>query len=101
MSQFNSEGAKIEKLTITDFHWTGATPTITDFLYNIKTCNLFGQIDFSTTKDLTYDRKLKYLAKWGDIDDSENDLYITYPSDASINKIYSISLSGMRYVDKK
>lgn len=101
VSQFSSGGAKIDKLTITDFHWTGATPTITDYLYNIKTCNLFGQIDFTTTKDLTYDRKLKYLAKWGDIDDSENDLYITYPSNASINKIYSISLSGVRYVDEK
>ena len=102
VSRFSSSGgAKIDKLTITDFHWTKATPTITDYLYNIKTCNLFGQIDFTTTKDLTYDRKLKYLAKWGDIDDSENDLYITYPSDASINKIYSISLSGVRYVDEK
>lgn len=102
VSQFNKEGATLTKLTISDINWVEATPTIVDYLYNIKNCKLTGKITFAKdSRYMTYDRKLNYLNKWGNIDDPENDLYISYTTDSSINKIYSIGISGLKYVDTK
>ena len=102
VSQLSKEGATLTKLTISDINWVEATPTIVDYLYNIKNCKLTGKITFAKdSRYMTYDRKLNYLNKWGNIDDPENDLYISYTTDSSINKIYSIGISGLKYVDTK
>ena len=99
VSQFNRDGANVTKITLHGINWKGATPTIVDYLYGIRECNVTGKIEFSSNQDLTYERKFNYIQKWGNIDSPENDLYIVYPFDAKINKIYSISVSGNRYID--
>ena len=97
VSQFNEEGTKLSRLVISDINWSKVTGNSLDYLYDIKNCQITGKIALvDGSKDMTYERKTRYLLKWGNIDDPGNDLYISY----TIEKIYSLRISGTKFCDE-
>ena len=93
-SKLKQENAPLTKITISGFEWESASTSVVDYLSEVQECTLYGKIGFTSSKDITYDRKVKYTIKWGNIDDPDNDLYMTYPYDVNLNKIYSIGVYG-------
>ena len=103
VSSLYNNGATPTNLTIYDVNWTeenGITvdPSVIDYLSGIKNCDLRGVIQFTDRNHMTYQRKLDYISKWGNIDSPENPLRFEYPYDELRNKVHGISISGQKLI---
>lgn len=69
--------ANLQMVNINNIAWSLTNTTILEMLANIDS-TLKGVIDIAGTNKVTFAVKRKFYEKWGEIDDSANDLYITY-----------------------
>lgn len=100
VSKLYADKAVVEKIHLYDIVWNNAASNILDYLANIENNVITGSANItSNPRDITFAKKLAYIKKWGNVDDPNNDFYITYPIDPNVNKIYNIRVTGERYID--
>ncbi|MBQ6188815.1 MAG: hypothetical protein IJK45_01415 [Bacteroidaceae bacterium] len=75
-------------------HWTDTDAAMLDYLASAAISDITGTIAISPSTIISYDQKMKYVEKWGDIDDSSNPLVITYTSQA----LTSFQIGGKNYL---
>lgn len=103
VSKLMEDGATPTNLTIYGLDWTidnGITvnPSVIDYSFRVRNCDLQGTIQFYDRDHMTYQRKVDYTSKWGNIDDPENPLYFEYPYDESRNKVHGMSITGQKHI---
>ena len=89
----------LTELNINNINWNLNDKSAADIqkffnkILEISNLNLSGKIDFSSVDNaLTYDIKLSLAKKFGDIDDPNNNLYITYRDILPQNKLSESSI---------
>ena len=70
-------GAELEMVDIDNVNWSTTTTTLIEVLAEIN-ATLKGTINITGNNKVTFLAKRKFFEAWGAIDDSTNDLYITY-----------------------
>lgn len=80
--------APLSSLRLDDVDWENVPVALIDWLADMPNANITGTL--STSDVMTYAKKAKFIAKWGDIDDDSNPVHIVYTS----RPISSISVSG-------
>ena len=75
--QIFSEENVLKNVDIRGINWTNASGEIVEKLCDLK-ATLKGVINLSQAKPMTYALKHKLIEQYGDIDDPNNPLYITY-----------------------
>lgn len=92
------ESAPVNTINIDNADWTDADIEVIDMLAASSQSSITGRISIyepSLTKTaVTFERKLAYLAKWGDIDSASNKLYISYKQ----RVLTSFSIGGESYI---
>lgn len=73
-------------------NWTGCTTELLDYLAGLNTSDIRGTISVAYNNIVTFEQKKSYL-RWGNIDDSNNVLYITY----TLLDIEHIFIKGQKY----
>lgn len=79
ISRVSTAGGSLNNLELTDIVWEDVTVDMLKYLASIHNCKLYGKITLKNTETLDFNTKASLLAKFGDIDDENNDLYIVYP----------------------
>jgi hypothetical protein len=79
-----TSGNKLNTCHIDDVNWEDITIKQLVYLNNIYDCRITGVITVKEGENLDFNTKAALLNKFGNIDDVNNDLYISYPS-TSIN----------------
>jgi len=85
--------ANLQIVNINNIDWALTNTTILEMLADIDS-TLKGVIDIAGTNKVTFAAKRKFYEKWGEIDDSANDLYITYAKVA----LSDFEISGNDYL---
>lgn len=87
-----ADGAPLANVTL-NVNWADCTTDLLDYLANMGTSDVRGTITVATSNVVTFEEKMKYLEKWGDIDDHSNELYISYV----FLSITNIFIKGQKY----
>jgi hypothetical protein len=89
----SSDNEVLASVRLTNINWTSFP---TDYLLRLVElgATLKGRIAIDSTENISFALKQKLIAIFGDIDDENNDLYITYKT----NKLTKISISGDTYI---
>ena len=85
--------APLRKLSVTGVDWNSIKKEMLTYILGIKDCEFSGKIALSTsssTNTPTFLEKMAWTAKWGNIDDENNSVYIQYTQ----SKIQSIKIKG-------
>lgn len=69
---------QISNLRVNDVAWTDVTADFLWWLVGIENVRITGSITLQSTEYMTFDLKKELFEKFGDIDDENNDLYISY-----------------------
>ena len=85
-------GTPLSSFEVYDVNWK-LTKEQFNYLLSIENLKLTGVIDVTATVSIDFDTKMKLLNKFGNIDDSNNDLYITYVKTETPN-INRIKIQG-------
>ena len=97
-SLYTGGAQALYSVTLLNVDWTDTDAGLLDMLAAASDSELTGRISIyepSLTKTaVTFERKLAYLAKWGDIDSASNKLYISYKQRA----LTVFSISGESYI---
>ena len=80
ISRVSKAGGQLNNLELTDIDWEDVTVDMLKYLLTVHTCKLYGKIALKDTENLDFSTKAALLNKFGDIDDVNNDLYISYHS---------------------
>lgn len=83
-------GAKIQTLRWSNGTWTDPTDDVINYFASISTLDVHNIKLIYATRNLSFDAKIMLMAKFGDIDDKNNNIYAEYSSTA----ITSISVTG-------
>lgn len=104
MGNFNSMGLvnvlrehniPINSLTLSGLAWTNARTELLDWMVGIATSRVTGTINVYVLDTVSFDEKINYVNKWGNIDDEENALYIAYRHQA----LSTFQIGGLTYID--
>ena len=79
--QIFSKENVLEKVVINGINWTNASGEIIEKLCDLK-ANLTGVINMPDYGQMTYALKSKLVEQYGNIDDPNNPLYITYKAES-------------------
>ena len=83
--------ASLGSLIVHDVNWNSLTLSQLDYILSVTTPKVDGVITMKAGSTIDFDTKLKMVSKWGDVDDKNNSLYVSYKQVA----LQSISISGM------
>lgn len=86
--------APLRKLSVTNVNWTSMKKGAFTYLMNIKDCDISGKFaldTLNTDNTPTFIEKLAWLAKWGNVDDENNSVYIYRYTQS---KVQSITVTG-------
>lgn len=86
--------APLRKLSVTNVNWTGMKKGAFTYLMNIKDCDISGKFaldTLNTDNTPTFIEKLAWLAKWGNVDNESNSVYIYRYTQS---KVQSITVTG-------
>lgn len=61
-----------------EVNWTSCTTAVLKYLLSLPTCRLRGTIKMASGQNINFVMKQKLVAKFGNVDDKDNDLYIEY-----------------------
>ena len=86
-----NEGAPLVNVTA-NVNWDDCTTELLDYLVGLQTSNIRGTIAVSSSSVVTFEQKKSYL-RWGNIDDPNNILYISY----ILLNIDHIFIKGQKY----
>ena len=86
-----NEGAPLTNVTA-NVNWDDCTTELLDYLVGLQTSNIRGTIAVSSSSVVTFEQKKSYL-RWGNIDDPNNILYISYV----LLNIDHIFIKGQKY----
>lgn len=91
-----SGGAPLTYLKLAKIDWSDVTLNMTNYLASIEDSEVAGKIGVlkNTTNRPTFSNKIAWIEHWGNVDDENNDLYITYYT----TQIAAISISGSQYI---
>lgn len=86
----------LNNLELDDLNWEDVTVSLLTYLLNIHNCKLYGKITLKEGEILDFNTKASLLAKFGNIDDPENDLFIEY----EVRELdeYSLRIIGESYI---
>lgn len=84
---------KLSSLTLSDVNWSNVGKALLMWLASTEQCTMTGRIATASTPQLTLDEVLTLFAKFGDITDEDNDLYVNYAK----SMIYNIGITGQKY----
>lgn len=95
--QAYTDNAPLNEVWLENIDWSSALIGLVLKLAQAATSHVTGQINIyepSSSPSVTFDIKKQLVAKWGDIDDEDNDLYITYRP----NTLNNIEIGGESYI---
>lgn len=72
------ENRKLSKLEVRDVKWENVTAAFLTWLVNIPDVKVTGSISMASTEYMTFELKKALVAKFGNIDSSDNSLTISY-----------------------
>lgn len=84
------ESRKLQRLEIKNVNWSNVTTNFMTWLVNIPNINITGTVAMASTANMTFELKRMLVAKFGNIDDSNNSLTITYAQTA----LTSVNIEG-------
>ena len=61
-----------------EVNWTSCTTSVLNYLLSLPTCRLRGTIKMASGQNINFVMKQKLVAKFGNVDDKDNGLYIVY-----------------------
>lgn len=97
ITALNTASVKLNSATVTGINWSASSTTGLDYIAKAKVSKLEGIVTLTGSNIMTYEKKQLYMDLWGNIDDQNNKLYISYPrSDA--NRTYSVGIRGRQYI---
>ena len=96
------EGTKeIETLSFKGINWTGIYVALLDWLTTINNLTLTGEItiveEYTTRPSVTFDKKIAYIQKWGNVDDASSENYQGLLLHYMKRDVTSISIKGEAY----
>jgi hypothetical protein len=115
----NNSGAVLTNLTLLGIDWKDVDLDMIRYILSVKNLSLTGYIKIKPTEVVDYDIKYQLLKKFGNVDSSDNDLFIEYTQQATTannrdNKIlgdtyiyrngkypYKVRLGGNKFIDIK
>lgn len=83
--------APLGSLIVHDVNWNSLTLSQLDYILSVTTPKVDGVITMKAGSTIDFDTKLKMVSKWGDVDDKNSSLYVSYKQVV----LQSISISGM------
>lgn len=95
--QAYTDNAPLNEVWLENIDWSSALIGLVLKLAQAAISHVTGQINIyepSSSPSVTFEIKKQLVAKWGDIDDEENDLYITYRP----NTLNNIEIGGESYI---
>ena len=82
ISRVSTAGGSLNNLELNNLDWVDVPVSLLNYLVSVHNCKLYGKITIKDTEVLDFNTKAALLNKFGDIDDENNDLYISYASTA-------------------
>lgn len=89
-------GAPLSEVTLTGINWNLDSLDLLLYLAQ-KKANIKGKITLDSSINVTLNNKIILLSAFGNIDDPNNSLYISYTR----NELESVTINGRNYLDKK
>ena len=89
------EDNKLSEIDIDGIDWTNASAEIVETLCD-KNAKLKGKINIVGANQMTFALKRKLIDRYGNIDDKDNDLYVTYEE----QKIISVNMPPKQYFNE-
>lgn len=90
-------GDQLISLDIIDINWNDVTKEQIDYLLSIRNCKISGHITMKSDQVIDFNTKMKLIAKFGDIDNPDNLLTISYTKYALSDSDY-VRIIGKSYV---
>lgn len=96
MSVFKTNNVRFSGITLSNINWTNVSDDLVDYLASAPISNVYGIIRLASTIFISFNQKMNYVEKWGDIDDTTtpNPLVITYTAQA----LTSFQIGGRNYL---
>lgn len=96
------QGTKeMKTLSLNDISWTGIYVNLLDWLTTIVNLTLTGEItvveEYTTRPSVTFDKKIAYIQKWGNVDDKDSPNYKGLLLHYMKRDVSSISIKGEAY----
>lgn len=91
ISLARSHNAPLSNVTL-NVDWTDCTTELLDYLVGLNTSDIRGTIAVASDNIVTLDQKSSYL-RWGNIDDPNNSLYISYV----LMNVQNVFITGQKY----
>lgn len=80
--------APVTSITLVDIDWDGASAAMVHWMAQMTTANITGAIDISGSNTaVTFAMKKLFLEKWGQVDESDNPLHLTYTARSITNAL--------------
>ena len=95
-NELRISGAKLNVLEFIDINWTNVTLAELNYLLSIQSPSITGVITMAEDVDIDFDTKMRMLDKFGNIDDTDNQLHIIYNIKAVNESV--ISIKGYSYI---
>lgn len=91
-----SGSAPLQAVQIDGVNWSDVTVGLVNYLASIKSCALTGTIAVTnnSTNRPSFSNKMTWISQWGNVDSTDNGLYITY----YVNQIAYIYINGDEFI---
>jgi hypothetical protein len=90
--------AKVNNLTLKDIEWEKVSLDVINYILGVSNVNITGKITLDSTQVVDFATKSALLAKFGNIDNEPNGLYISYPTEGF--NTFTAKVMGDTYLSK-
>lgn len=90
--------AKLNNLTLKDIEWEKVSLDVINYILSVSNVNITGKITLDSTQVVDFATKSALLAKFGNIDNETNGLYISYPTEGF--NTFTAKVMGDTYLSK-